>query len=186
MAIALTVLSALASTAGAATNTHVAVHVQAKLRIAGNVHISFRPTAPLPAGGYYYAAIVLKPYRHYTRSAPPPCATSSNMQRTDYGYPHRGRPVELALTPTPSHARHWCPGGHYIGAVYAVPQAPPCNSTYPCRAEPYKPHGPCFELQGGHRVCGMVMRPHVYAYPDGLPRPLASSTRIVGYFGVDF
>jgi hypothetical protein len=54
--------------------------------------------ARLPEGGYYYAVIVLERYKHYTRKAPPPCATSSDMQKTDYGYPHPGQPVKLALT----------------------------------------------------------------------------------------
>ena len=135
----------------------VSVHLQRKLSVTGNVHVSFHPTDPLPVGGYYYAVIVLKPYRQYTKKSPPPCATSSDMQRTDYGYPQPGHPVQLALTPAESVARHWCRGGVYSGAIYAVPQPPPCESTYPCLyAEPYKAPSPCFEIAHGQRACGVV------------------------------
>jgi hypothetical protein len=165
----------------------VAVHVQRKLSITGNVHVSFHPTDPLPVGGYYYAVIVLKPYKHYTRKSPPPCATSSDMQHTDYGYPHPGRPVQLALTPAESVTRHWCRGGVYSGGIYAVPQPPPCESTYPCLyAEPYKAPSPCFEIAPGQRACGVVARPELYRYPDGLPTPLVKGTRIIAHFRVTF
>ena len=66
------------------------------------------------------------------------------------------------------------------------PHAPPCNSTYPCRSEPYEPPSPCFKLEGDHPVCGVVAQPTTYAYPGGLPRPLAQGTRIVGRFTVTF
>ena len=165
----------------------IQVHVQRNPSVLENVHLSFRPTDQLPSGGYYYAVIVLKPYRHYTRQAPPPCATSSNMQRTDYGYLQPGRPVALALTPTRSATGHWCRGASYLGGIYAVPHAPPCNRAYPCRAEPYESPSPCFKLEGGRRVCGVVIpRPQSYAYPDGLPAPLASGTRIIARFSVSF
>jgi len=163
----------------------VSVHVQRAPNVHANVHISFRPNDHLPQGGYYYAVIVLKPYKHYTRGSPPPCATSSNMERTDYGYPHPGRPVELALTPTKSAAGHWCAGGTYTGAIYAVPHAPPCESKYPCRSEPYE-RSPCWEVEGHHLVCGVVALPKRYAYPEGPPKPLAQGTRIVGRFSVAF
>jgi hypothetical protein len=81
------------------------------------VHLRFRAGGQLPKGGYYYAVIVLKPYRHYTAQAPPPCSTSSDMRRTDYGYPQADRSVSLALTPARSATNHWCPGGSYVGAV---------------------------------------------------------------------
>ncbi len=146
------------------------------------MHITFHaPT--LPEGGYYYAVIVLKPYKKYTRTSPPPCATSSDMQRTDYGYPQPGGEVALALTPAKSHTRHWCPGGDYLGAIYAVPHAPPCESAYPCRSEPYKK--PCAGIGPGC-VEGVVARPREWAYPQGLPTPLASGTTIVGHFTVTF
>jgi hypothetical protein len=160
------------------------VHVQRKLEVRENVHITFR-AQKLPERGYYYAVIVLKRYKNYTRASPPPCSTSSNMSRTDYGYPGPGGVVALALTPTTSPTRHWCGGSSYEGAVYAVPHTPPCESTYPCRAEPYKPPSPCWNIEG-RRVCGVVALPQQYAYPGGLPGPLATGTSIVGRFTVKF
>ncbi len=179
-------LAAAVDAASGPTPRSVSVHVQPGPRAGENVHISLRSAARLPAGGYYYAVIVLKPYRRYTRQSPPPCATSSDMQRTDYGYPQADGEVSLALTPAHSATRHWCPGGAYAGAVYAVPHAPPCEGTYPCASEPYKPPSPCWEVQAGRQVCGVVAWPRVYAYPDGLPEPRAPGTRIVAHFGVAF
>ncbi len=174
----------IAGPAGASFSSRaVSVHVQHKLSVARNVHVSFQPADRLPAGGYYYAVIVLKPYRHYTQKTPPPCATSSDMERTDYGYQHPGRPVRLALTPAKSAAGHWCRGGVYSGGIYAVPYPPPCNSTYPCRSEPYKE--PCAGVRPGC-VEGVVARPSLYRYPDGLPAPLAQGARIIGHFQVTF
>jgi hypothetical protein len=117
--------SVVAGSAGtsAASAAGVVVHVQRPHSVAQSVHVSFS-AAPLPNGGYYYAVIVLEPYRHYTRSSPPPCATSSNMQRTDYGYPRASSRVALAITPAHSATGHWCRGGTYSGAIYAVPHAP--------------------------------------------------------------
>ena len=149
-----------------------------------NVHISFRAPA-LPEGGYYYGVIVLRPYRSFTRHSPPPCSTSSDMQRTDYGFPSADGEVTLALTPSHSRTDHWCHGGSYAGAIYAVPHAPPCESTYPCRSEPYAPPNPCWSSDG-HLLCGIVVRPGVYAYPDGLPSPRATGTSIVARFNVAF
>jgi hypothetical protein len=161
---------------------HVSVHVQRRLAARKNVHITFH--APrLPEGGYYYAVIVLKPYKKYTRTSPPPCAMSSDMQRTDYGYPQANGQVALALTPAKSSTGHWCPGGSYEGAIYAVPHAPPCESAYPCNSEPYKE--PCAGIGPGC-VLGVVVRPKEYAYPDGLPRPRATGTTIVARFSVRF
>jgi hypothetical protein len=164
----------------------VVVHVQSNLSVLRNVHISFRPTDRLPLGGYYYAVIVLKPYKRYTQSEPPPCTTSSDMERTDYGYSYDHRTVSLTLAPAESSVGHWCRSGTYIGGIYAVPHPPPCNSTYPCRSEPYKTKGPCWDLKSGHRVCGKVAQPYRYSYPEGLPRPIASGTRIIGHFQVAF
>jgi hypothetical protein len=180
-------LSAAGSVASAGTHPGpVTVHVQPKPKVRENVRVSFSPTSELPQGGYYYAVVVLKPYRRYTEKEPPPCATSSNMERTDYGQPHPGSPVKLVLTPARSAAGHWCPGGHYSGAIYAVPHAPPCNATYPCRSEPYEPPSPCFKFADGQTACGIVASPRLYAYPAGLPQPLAPGTRIVGHFMVIF
>ncbi len=179
----------VAGAPGASASTRpkpVSVYVQKKLSVTRNIHIAFRPTDHLPQGGYYYAVVVLKPYRHYTRNVPPPCATSSNMEKTDYGYPHPGRPVALALTPAKSATGHWCSGGTYDGAVYAVPHPPPCNSTYPCRSENYEKRSPCFELENGRKACGVVAHPELYSYPDGLPKPLEQDTRIIGHFHVAF
>lgn len=169
----------------AAKPGQLAVRVQPRLDAAGSVHVSFHPADHLPPGGYYYAVIVLKPYRHFTRAAPPRCATSSNMEKTDYGFPQPAHALGLALTRTASAQHRWCPGGTYIGAIYAVRSAPPCNGTHPCRSESYEA-SPCFELEGGRRVCGVVVRPRVYAYPDGLPSPLEQSTHIVGRFQLTF
>lgn len=160
----------------------VPVHVQHKLAVRQNVHLTFR-AKQLPESGYYYGVIVLKQYKKFTRTSPPPCSTSSNMQRTDYGYPQANGQVALALTPAKSSTGHWCPSGSYEGAIYAVPHAPPCESAYPCRSEPYAPPSPCWNIEG-HRVCGVVSYPRAYAYPDGLPVPLASRTRIVARFSV--
>jgi hypothetical protein len=184
-AVALSVAGSVGAAAGTQPDA-VSLHVQQKPSVAGNIHISFHSTEHLPQGGYYYAVIVLKQYKHYTQDEPPPCATSSNMERTDYGYPHPGRPVRLALTPTKSAAGHWCHGGTYSGGIYAVPYPPPCNNTYPCRSEPYKEPSPCFEIAPGHRACGVVAKPKLYRYPDGLPTPLAKGTRIIGRFHVSF
>jgi hypothetical protein len=181
--IALTV----GSSAGATASTHagrVSVHVQRKPSFTGNVHISFRPTDRLPEGGYYYAVMVLRPYRHYTRASLPPCATSSNMERTDYGYPQSGRPVRLTLTPAKSTTGHWCPGGIYTGAIYAVPHTPPCEGKYPCRSEPYEPPGSL--CPRNPHPCFGIVKPRGYAYPNALPTPLAKGTRITDHFRVIF
>jgi hypothetical protein len=168
----------LAGTTAAAET--VSVHVQRKLAVREYVHITFH-ARQLPEGGYYYAVIVLKPYKAYTQASPPPCAASSDMQRTDYGHPQPNGEVALALTPAKSHTGHWCPGGEYLGGIYAVPHAPPCESKYPCRSEPYKE--PCAGIAPGC-VHGVVVRPTEWKYPQGLPAPRASGTTIVGHFEV--
>jgi hypothetical protein len=163
--------------------TTVSVHVvQRKLAVRQNVHLTFH-ARQLPEGGYYYGVIVLKPYKKYTRTSPPPCSTSSNMLRTDYGYPQPSGQVGLALTPAKSSTEHWCPSGSYEGAIYAVPHAPPCNSAYPCSSEPYEK--PCAGTRPGC-VEGVVAKPKEYAYPDRLPRPRATGTTIVARFLVRF
>jgi hypothetical protein len=175
-------ITALSLVGASLASDTVSVRVQRKLTARQSVHINFHARS-LPGGGYYYAVIVLKPYKDYTRTSPPPCATSSDMQRTDYGFASSGGAVALALTPAKSHTEHWCPGGDYVGAIYAVPHPPPCESTYPCRAEPYKE--PCVGVGPGC-VLGVVARPAEWAYPQGLPAPLASGTSIVGRFTVKF
>jgi hypothetical protein len=156
----------------------VSVHVQHRLDARRSIHLTFQ-AMQLPEGGYYYGVIVLKPYKKYTRTSPPPCSTSSDMQRTDYGHPHANGQVALTLTPSRSRTGHWCRNGSYEGAIYAVPHVPPCESTYPCHSEPY----PCAGVGPGC-VHGVVARPEQYAYPDGLPTPLASGTAIVARFSV--
>jgi hypothetical protein len=187
--LALSVVAFGATGALAATprgqSGEVAVQVRPKPSITDSVHISFRPRMPLPADGYYYGVIVLKQYRHYTRKVPPPCAVSSDMQKTAYGFPHTGQAVSLVLTRTASRRHVWCRGGSYIGAIYAVPNLPPCEAKYPCRSE-YSEASPCFELESGRKACGIIVRPRVYAYPDGLPAPLEKGTRIIGRFRVTF
>lgn len=158
--------------------------VQTKLGIRENVHLSFK-AAPLPEGGYYYAVIVLKKYKHYTRKSPPPCSVSSNMQRTDYGYSNEGS-VVLALTPATSHANHWCPSGIYEGGVYAVPHAPPCESAYPCRAE--APTKTAYHCNPEVERCffGVVALLKEWQWPDPLPRPIAKGTTIIDHFTIKF
>lgn len=158
----------------------VAVHVQHKLAVRQNVHLTFR-ARQLSEGGYYYGVIVLKPYKKYTRELPPPCSTSSNMQRTDYGYPQPNGKVALALTPAKSSTGHWCRSGSYEGAIHA----PPCESTYPCHSESYERVGPCVGIGPGC-VHGVVAHPREYAYPDGLPKPRATGTMIVAHFSITF
>jgi hypothetical protein len=168
----------------------LSVHVQRHRAVRQNVHITFR-AHKLPEHGYYYAVIVLRPYKHYTASSPPPCSPSSNMWATNYGYPRPDGEVKLTLTsiltPTEGPTKQWCPGGSYEGGVYAVPHPPPCESRYPCRSEPYKQPNrkPC---TGSPSTCffGVVARPGQYAYPDPLPKPLASDTRTVARFTVRF
>jgi hypothetical protein len=161
----------------------ILVHVQGKLAVNENVHIAFQ-AQQIPEGGYYYGVIVLRPYKKYTRGSPPPCSTSSNMQRTNYGYPQANGKVALALTPTRSSTRQWCPGGSYEGAIYAVPRPPPCESRYPCSSEePSK--RPCAGVGPGC-LPGVVALPKDYAYPDGLPKPRAAGTKIVSRFSVKF
>jgi hypothetical protein len=158
----------------------VSVDVQHKPAVRQNIHLTFR-AGRLSAGGYYYGVIVLKPYKNYTRTSPPPCSTSSNIQRTDYGYPQAKGQVALALTPARSSTGHWCPSGSYEGAIYAVPHAPPCESTYPCHSEPYEK--PCAGLAPGC-VHGIVALPKAYAYPDRLPQPRATGAAIVAHFSI--
>lgn len=181
LAVTTAVTSACLASAVALAAT-MPVHVQHKLAVRQNVHVTFR-AKQLPEGGYYYGVIVLKRYKKYTRGSPPPCSTSSNMQRTDYGYPQRNGQIALALTPAKSSTGHWCPNSSYEGAIYAVPHTPPCGSTYPCYSEPHE--RPCEGLAPGC-VHGVVANPREYKYPDGLPSPRATGTTIVAHFSVKF
>jgi hypothetical protein len=166
----------------------MSVHVQRHVAVRQNVHITFH-AHKLAEHGYYYAVMVLKPYKNYTASSPPPCSPSSNMYAADYGYPSPDGEVKLTLTPsltrTEVSAKQWCPGGSYEGGVYAVPHPPPCESKYPCsRSETYKiPQ--CFTGINGTVLCGIVV-PKGWKYPERLPKPLATGTRILGRFSVTF
>src|SRR5271157_2362422 len=62
--LALAALGSVDAALGARPET-VSVHVQNRLNVLASVHISFHPTVHLPQGGYYYAVVALKPYRHY-------------------------------------------------------------------------------------------------------------------------
>jgi hypothetical protein len=173
----LTILALIGAGAAAAKLSPVSVQAPQHPRVAGDVAINFSPHAGLPLGGYYYAVIVLENYSHNGYGVPP-CAVSSDMHRTAYGHPHRGRAVRLTLFPAKSSQNRWCAGGTYLGAVYAVPHRPPCSKAYPCYGR---------RACGGIPVCGVVIRPHLpYSYPGGLPKPLDRSTRIVGRFQVHF
>lgn len=184
-AVATLVLVCTAAASDATQQEKVVVRVPSKPTANSGIDVSFRPGGQLPSGGYYYGVIVLGPYRGYTAGSPPPCSVSSDMRRTDYGYPKSTAPVRLALAPAKSITGRWCRGGRYAGAIYAVPHPPPCEAKYPCLAEPYEA-SPCWEVATGHRVCGVVARPKQYEYLDGLPRPLAKGARIVGRFSVRF
>lgn len=175
-------IGARAAASDSASAAGFAVHVQRHLSVDHGVRVGFS-ASPLPHGGYYYAVLVLDRYRRYTRTSPPPCATSSNMQRTAYAYPRIAEEISLTLTPAHSKAGRWCRGGTYSGAVYAVPHPPPCES--PCESEPYVPPSPCWNV-GGHLVCGVVVRRGVWHYPDGLPTPRAYGTSVLARFRVTF
>ena len=180
---ALSLFALVAATATATAQAQeLTVRVQPGPTVAGAVQLSFSAPA-LPNGGYYYGVVVLKPYRSYTGTLPPACSTSSNMQHTAYGHPQPDGLVTLALAPKESDTNRWCRGGHYDGAIYAVPQERPCAGRYPCRSEPYEPK-PCWDREG-HILCGVVAEP-VWRYPDPLPAPLAKGTKIVAHFSVSF
>ncbi len=173
--------SALAGTALAP----VAVDVPANQSVSGDARISFRPH-PLPHGGFYYAVIVLSRYEGESQETPPPCAISSDMAKTEYGFPHGRRRMRLTILQAASSSGRWC-RGRYTGAVYAVPHAPPCRNGYYCYGTSAL-SGPCWIVEDGTRVCGLVAEPVKpgYSYPGGLPKPLDGSARIVARFAISF
>lgn len=143
--------------------------------------ISLYPQGQLPRGAYYYAVAVLVHYRERNTAQPrtPKCAISSDMALTQYGSPQSSKALRLTLLPAPAAGGSWCANGSYEGAVYAVPHPPPCSRYYPCYGR-----GSCGQLVG---VCGVVGIPESeYSYPGGLPRPIDSSSRIVGRFKLEF
>jgi hypothetical protein len=190
----------LASAWAAPRLAPVSVSIPPHPRVVENVSITLSRGARPPRGGYYYAVVVLAGYRGYSSASPPPCAVSSDMDRTVYGFPHRGRRVHLVLIPVGSKTGRWCKGGSYEGAVYAVPHKPPCSREYPCRSASSEYAGAC----GGLQPCGVVPAPTerpkpepppteperppapTYTYPGGLPKPLDSSSRIVADFTLRF
>jgi hypothetical protein len=184
----------------AAQANRLRVQVPAHASPRGDVAISFLARARLPRGGYYYAVVVLVRYAGYSATSPPPCAISSDMERTAYGYPRRGRRVRLRLIPARSSERRWCGGGIYEGAVYAVPHPPRCGVALPC-ATRTTGYGSCWEVEG-RVVCGVVAKPEPptprheppapkgeppsYSYPGGLPKPIDRSAHVLGRFKLRF
>lgn len=167
----------LVSASPAAPLGNVVVKVPSHPSVLRNVQISFHPRSQLPQGGYYYAVLVLHDYLRYPGANPTPsCAISSDMERTAYGYPQRGRMVRLTLVPAKSSEGQWCSHGTYLGAVYAVPHKPPCNGHYRC-------YGKSAESSP---VSGVVAFPGPYSYPNGLPKPLDTRTRIAAHFRINF
>ena len=168
--------------------TTASASISPKIASKPNIHqvVDLNFSAPvLPEGGYYYGVMVLESYGHYTREHPPPCSVSSDMQRTEYGYPAGGTvSLSLSLTPAKSHTGHWCLGGSYEGAIYAIPHAPPCEGGYSCYSPPPE------ECLGGlPPPCvrnGVVARPRAWTYPDKVPPPSSKGGKIVGWFVVRF
>ena len=200
-------ISGFISACAAAQAGRSSVQAPAHPSVHGTLHISLRVGGHLPRGGYYYAVLVLERYEHYSQQAPPPCATSSDMRRTAYGYPQPGGSVRLTLLPAKSASSQWCPGGSYLGAIYAVPHKPPCSRSYPCYGKTTQ-SGACWSSEG-RTVCGVVIAPGhqppgpkpeppgpkpappsptpaPYSYPGGLPKPIDASTRIIARFHVNF
>ena len=65
--------------------------------------------------------------------------------------------MRLTILQAASSSGRWC-AGSYTGAVYAVPHAPPCRSGYYCYGTSAQ-SGPCWILEEGRRVCGVVAKP---------------------------
>lgn len=184
--IGLFALAALAAATAlaAASFAHVSVSVAAH-QSTGDVHISFQPRGHLPRGGYYYAVLVLHDYSGGGAANQPTCAVSSDMAKTEYGFPRRGRRLHLTILQARSPDARWCPGASYLGAVYAVPHAPRCSDSSPCYGKSTQV-GACWILKEGRRVCGVAVRYPSYSYPGGLPKPIDRASRIVGRFQVRF
>ncbi len=177
-------LSLVPAALGGTALAPVTVVVAPRPSVLADVHINFRPH-PLPRGGFYYAVIVLSRYEGESQETPPPCAISSDMAKTEYGFPHGRRSMRLTLLPAASSSGRWCTG-RYTGAVYAVPHAPPCRNGYYCYGT--SAQSSCWILEEGKRVCGVVAKPGrpPYSYPGGLPKPLDRSARIVARFAISF
>jgi hypothetical protein len=152
------VVTGLSSTQATAPLGPVAVQVPQSPPVTQAVTITFHPRGRLPRRGYYYAVIVLERYEQASLKTPPSCAVSSDMRKTAYGYSRGNHRIHLTLTPAESASNHWCPGGTYTGAIYAVPHKPPCNGYYSCYGKSAV-NGSCWEVEGGHVVCGVVAHP---------------------------
>lgn len=163
--------------AAAGARADVTPKIVSKPATGANVALNFIAN-PLPAGTYYYAVMTLEPYRHYTAEHRPPCSVSSDMQKTDYGYPQDGN-VAVSLAPARSHTGHWCLGGSYEGAIYAVSPTRPCEDTYSCEDERCAT-SPCRVLDG------VVPLRRPWAYPQPPPQPVERNVQIVGWFVVRF
>jgi hypothetical protein len=174
-------LPAGAATAALSWSAPVFVARPAHPGLRGPLRIGFSPRT-LPHGGFYYAVLVLSRYAG-GGGARPACAISSDMGKTEYGFPRRGRRLALSVLPARSPAGTWCSEGHYLGALYAVPHRPRCSYSQPCYGRTTQV-GPCWIAGEGRRVCGTVID-LPYSYPGGLPRPLDSG-RIVARFSVSF
>ncbi len=165
--------------AAAGARADVTPKIVSKPATGANIVLSFIAN-PLLAGSYYYAVMTLEPYRHYTAEHRPPCAVSSDMQKTDYGYPQDGK-TSLVLTPTRSRTGHWCSGGSYEGAIYAVSPTRPCENTYSCEGER------CDTLPHCRPILGVVVEPQRrWTYPAPPPEPVERNVQIVGWFVVRF
>lgn len=179
--LALFVLLPCAPSLGAAVPPRsVSVQAPENANPVAAVAVSFQTHLHLPLGGYYYAVAALSSYRTPVGEEPR-CAVSSDMLRTEYAFPRTTRQVrmQLRLFPAPFGNGEWCPGGTYVGAIYAVPHPPPCTRAYPCFGR-----GSCGPSGG---VCGVVRRPtYGYSYPGGLPKPIDRKSRMVGRFTLTF
>jgi hypothetical protein len=185
--ISVLALMPVSAAAGAAAGGFARVSVSvAPHRSSGDVHISFQPRGGLPHGGFYYAVLVLHEYAGNGVATTPGCAASSDMAKAEYGFPRRGQRLHLTILQARSAEARWCAGGEYLGAVYAVPHRPRCSNSSPCYGSSTQV-GPCWILEEGRRVCGVVVKPpRYYSYPGGLPKPIDAASRIVGRFQVRF
>lgn len=163
------------------TLAQVQVTVSPEPLVSGDLHIRVKSHSNLPPTSDYYAVVVLKDYRHYSSQAPPPCAISSDMSRTEYSVAHHGT-THLTLSPAASAEGRWCPG-NYIGAIYTVPHSPNCNRGCPSA---HKDVLPMTETPSIPAVPGESGEGEPYSYPGGLPKSIGRNARIIGRFEVGF